>query len=198
VDPDPITRPSLIARIRVPGDADAWGQFAAVYGPLVHGYARRHGLQDCDAADLTQDVLKSVAGAVGALDHKSGRGAFRKWLFTITRNKIIDFYRSPRNRERGAGDTGALQVLAEVPAPHEEPEWDREYERQVFGWAADRVRPEFQSPTWRAFWLTAVEGRPGPEVAAELGMSLGAVHVARSRVLARLKAVVRELVGADE
>jgi RNA polymerase sigma-70 factor (ECF subfamily) len=188
----------LIARIRAPGDADAWEQFAAVYGPLVRGYARRHGLQDSDAADLTQDVLKSVTGAVGTLDHQPGRGAFRKWLFTVTRNKIRDFYKSPRHRERGAGDTDALKMLAEVPAPHEEPEWEREYERQVFGWAAERVRPEFQTPTWRAFWLTAVEGRTGPEVAAELGMSLGAVHVARSRVLARLKSVVRELVGADE
>jgi RNA polymerase sigma-70 factor (ECF subfamily) len=198
MDPDPSTRPSLIARIRAPDDADAWGQFVAVYGPLVHGFARRRGLQEADAADVTQEVLRAVARAAGDLDHQPGRGAFRRWLFTLARNRVIDFYKSARRRDRGAGDTDALEMLAEVPAPHEEPDWDREYERQVFGWAADRVRPEFQEKTWRAFWLTAVEGRPGPEAAAELGMSLGAVHVARSRVLARLKVVVRELAGEDE
>jgi RNA polymerase sigma-70 factor (ECF subfamily) len=195
---DPSTRPSLIVRIRAPDDAEAWGQFVAVYGPLVHRFARRHGLQDADAADLTQEVLRAVARAAGGLDHRPDRGSFRRWLFTVARNRLIDFCKSAQRREQGAGDTDALDRLAQVPAPHEEPDWDRDYERQVLGWAADRVRPEFQETTWRAFWLTAVEGRPGPEAAAALGMSLGAVHVARSRVLARLRAVVRELMGEEE
>jgi RNA polymerase sigma factor (sigma-70 family) len=197
MDTNPSTRLSLIARIRAPNDTAAWSEFVAVYSPLVYRFARRHGLQDADAADISQDVLRAVVGAVGGLEHQPGRGAFRRWLFTVARNRLIDFYKSARHRDRGTGSSDTLDLLLEVPAPHEEPDWDREYERQVFGWAADRVRPEFQQNTWRAFWLTAVEGRSGPEAVAILGMSLGAVHVARSRVLARIRSVVRELVGDD-
>jgi RNA polymerase sigma-70 factor (ECF subfamily) len=111
--------------------------------------------------------------------------------------RMTDFYKSASRRDRGAGDTAALERLAEVPAPPDEADWDREYERRVLAWAADRVRGEFQDTTWRAFWRTAVDGVPGPEAAKELGLSLGAVHVARSRVLARLKAVVRDHLGEE-
>ncbi len=189
------TRPSLIARVRDPRDETAWAEFAALYAPLIRRAARRAGLQEADADDLTQDVLRSVAGAVGGLDVRPG--AFRRWLYTVVRNRVTDFYKSARRRDRGAGDTAALERLAEVPAPLDEADWDREYERQVLAWAADRVRGEFQPSTWRAFWLTAVDGRPGPDAAKELGLSLGAVHVARSRVLARLRAVVRDHLGEE-
>ena len=189
------TRPSLIARVRDPQDGTAWTEFAALYAPLIQRAARRAGLQEADADDLTQDVLRSVAGSVGGLELRPG--AFRRWLYTVVRNRVTDFYKSAQRRDRGAGDTAALERLAEVPAPLVEADWDREYERRMLAWAADRVRGEFQPSTWRAFWLTAVDGRPGPEAARELGLSLGAVHVARSRVLARLKAVVREHLGEE-
>ena len=188
----PATRPSLLVRIRDTGDRQAWSQFVEVYAPLVYGFARKHGLQDADAADLTQDVMQSVAGAVRALAYDPRRGSFRGWLHTVARNRLLDFRR--KRQARGSGDTAVQAVLEAQPAPPEpDPDWDRDYERRVFAWAAERVRVEFREPTWRAFWLTAVEGRPGDEAAAELGLSLGAVHVAKSRVLARLKETVRPL-----
>lgn len=194
----PSTRHSLIGRIRSADDVDAWTQFVAIYGPLVRGYARRCGLQEADADDVVQEVFRAVAAAILELEHRPGRGAFRRWLFTITRHRLLDFLKRARRREHGARATNAMALLVDRAAPDQEPEWDQEYERQVFTWAAKRVQPQFQEHTWRAFWRTAVEGRPGPQVAAELGMSLGAVHVARSRVLARLREEVRGLVGDDE
>ena len=49
-----------------------------LYAPLVYGYVRRHGLQDADAADLTQIVLRAVASAVGRLDYDPKRGSW--WM----------------------------------------------------------------------------------------------------------------------
>jgi RNA polymerase sigma-70 factor (ECF subfamily) len=83
----PTTRPSLLVRIRDPQDSQAWTQFVEVYAPLVYGFARKHGLQDADAADVTQDVLRAVAGAAGRLEYDPQRGSFRGWLLTIVRNK---------------------------------------------------------------------------------------------------------------
>ena len=95
------TRPSLLVRIRDPGDREAWRQFVALYAPLIHRLARQRGLQDADAADLTQDVLRAVAMAAPGLVYDPSRGSFRGWLFTVTCHKIHDFRESRRHRDRG-------------------------------------------------------------------------------------------------
>jgi RNA polymerase sigma-70 factor (ECF subfamily) len=191
--PSPDTRPSLLVRIRDGADSEAWQLFVDLYGPLVYGLGRKHGLQDADAADLTQDVLQAVAAAVRSLVYDPRRGSFRGWLYTIARNRLLDFLRRKR-LVQGSGDAAVQELLEKQPAPAvPEADWDRDYERRVFAWAAERVRVDFRPHTWQAFWLTAVEGLTGEEAAGRLGMSLGAVQVARSRVLARLKETVRPL-----
>jgi RNA polymerase sigma-70 factor (ECF subfamily) len=195
---EPSTRPSLLVRLRDPRDGLAWGQFVDVYAPLVYGFARKHGLQDADAADLTQEVLRAVAGAVGRLEYDPARGSFRGWLFTVVRNKLRNFLEARQRHEQGQGDSAAQAWLEAQPAPEGEQEalWEREYEQRLFAWAADQVRGGFQDATWRAFWLTAVENRSAREVAAALGLSLGAVYIAKSRVLARLREQIRQVQDA--
>ena len=121
------------------------------------------------------------------------RSAFRGWLFTVTRNKIRDFLTSRQARERGSGDTAMMQLLEEQPEPVEEAEWDAEYQQRAFAWAAERVRGQFEERTWQAFWLAAVEHKSGDEVAKALQMSVGAVYVAKNRVVARLRQEVQVL-----
>lgn len=188
------TRPSLLVRIRDPGDREAWQQFVALYAPLIHGLARQRGLQDADAADLTQEVLRAVALAAPALVYDPERGSFRGWLYTVTCHKLHDFRAGRLNRERGSGDSATHRLLADQPAPEDEADrWEREYQRHLFALAVEQVRDGFEATTWRAFWLTAVEGKTGEEAALSLGLSVGAVYVARSRVLARLKKQVQLL-----
>src|SRR5947209_958507 len=94
----PYTRASLLLRLRDPRDEAAWAEFIQLYAPLVYGFARRQGLQDADAADLSQDVLSAVAGAVGRLEYDPGRGAFRNWLFTVVRRKLLNWQAARKNR----------------------------------------------------------------------------------------------------
>jgi RNA polymerase sigma factor (sigma-70 family) len=189
----PNTRASLLVRLRDPRDATAWSEFVGRYAPLVYGWARRKGLQDADAADVTQDVLRSFAGAAANLRYDPARGAFRGWLFTVTRNKLHNFRARRASEPPGAGDTATLRLLDEQPGPDEQERWEQEYRRRLFTLAAERARPQFEDKTWRAFWLTAVDGRTGEEAAQTLKMSVGAVYVAKNRVLAWLRREVREL-----
>ena len=77
VDPAAMqTRPSLLIRLRDVGDADAWRTFVTIYAPLVHRFGRRHGLQDADAADLTQDVLGEVCRAIRSFEYQPARDVF--------------------------------------------------------------------------------------------------------------------------
>jgi RNA polymerase sigma factor (sigma-70 family) len=184
----PPTHASLLVRLRDPQDEAAWRQFVDLYTPLVYGYARKQGLQDADAADLSQEVLAAVAGAVSRLEYDPQRGAFRDWLFTIVRHKLLNWRRARVNRLRGSGDTDIQRLLQQLPAAQtNEKEWQAEWEQRLFAWASEQVRRDVAPSTWQAFWRTAVDGQPAREVASALGLSLAAVYVARSRVLARLK-----------
>jgi len=194
MDNSPVTRVTLLVRLRDARDDRAWSQFVELYAPLVFGFARKHGLQDADAADLTQDVLQAVSGGIRRLDYDPRRGSFRGWLFTVVRNKLRNFLAAQNRPGRGSGDTDAQQRLQELPAREEDQAawWDQEYERRVFAWAAAQVRGHFQESTWQAFWQTAVEGKTGPAVARGLGLSVAAVYLAKGRVTDRLKRLIRE------
>src|SRR5262245_15026273 len=189
----PHTRPSLLLRLRDAADREAWRQFVELYAPLVYRFARRRGLQDADAADLTQEVLHAVARTGDRFDYDPGRGTFRAWLFTVARNKLHTFLKRRARRRNGEVDVDRLPEEPAAPGPDEVAQWEQEYEQRLFDWAADLVRGRFQEATWQAFWLTAVEGRSAKEAASELGVSIGAIYIARSRVLARLKEQVRLL-----
>lgn len=191
----PLTRPSLLLRLRDHQDQQAWAQFVDVYAPLIYDYARQQGLQDADAADLAQACLRRFAVSVGRFEYEPQRGSFRSWLFTLVRNKLRDFRDRPRSFERGSGDSRIQQLLESqaAPARDEAAEWDREWRRNMFAWAAEQVRPRVQETTWQAFWKTAVDNKSGHEVAAELGLTVAAVYLAKSRVMARLRAVIDEV-----
>jgi RNA polymerase sigma-70 factor (ECF subfamily) len=169
-----------------------WREFVGLYGPVVYGYARRRGLPDAAAAKLMQEVLRSVARA-GRREYDPARGTFRGWLYTVTRDEIDRFLEGQRTRPRVAGD------VADPDGPADgDGNWDREYRRQLSARAVERVEHEFQPNIWRAFWRTAVEGRPVSDVGAELGMTSGAVYVARSQVLVRLREEIQILQAEAE
>jgi RNA polymerase sigma-70 factor (ECF subfamily) len=193
-DPLP-TRASLLARLGDPQDRAAWRQFVELYASLVYGFARQRGLQDADAADLTQEVFLAVSRKAGRWHYDPQRGSFRGWLYGVTRNLLAKSQQRRRSQPVGSGGTDAQQRLAEQPNPGNDMEdaWEQEFQRQLFRLAADRVRDQFADTTWQAFWRTAVEGQSAADAAAELGLSVGAVYVARSRVLARLTEEVHQL-----
>jgi RNA polymerase sigma factor (sigma-70 family) len=194
MDEPPATRRSLIVKLRDPADSDAWCEFVALYEPLVYRLARRKGLQDADARDLCQEVFRTVSQAIDRWDLDPARGSFRGWLSRIARNLLVNFLTRRPYRLRGSGSTSVQELLEAQPAqdPSASALFEAEYRRQLFRWAADEVRGEFASTTWHAFWQTAVEGRPPSDVAAELNLSVGAVYIARSRVLARLRHRIRQ------
>jgi RNA polymerase sigma-70 factor (ECF subfamily) len=191
----------LLTRIRDGRDVEAWREFVHIYGPVVYRFARNRGLQDADAADLMQDVLRSVARNAHRMEYDPARGTFRGWLYTVTRNKIYNFLSSQRNRPRGTGDTDAHERLDATPSRDDDgpdADWEKEYQRRLSARAMERVKHEFQLATWQAFWQTAVEGKAAAEVGAGLKMTPGAVYVAKSRVLARLREEVRKLMDDEE
>lgn len=193
----PPTRPTLVIRLRGARDEEAWRQFAELYAPAVFRMCRRRGLQEADAADVSQEVLRSVAA--GPLQYDPERGPFRSWLYGIVRNKVNDFLHRRSRHPSGTGGSDVLELIRNVPDAEDEAErWEQEYQRQLFAVAAEKVRAVVDDSTWQAFWQTAIDGRPARDVAQALGMSEGTVYVAKSRVVARIKKHVHEIEGNQQ
>lgn len=194
MEPSPTTRPSLLLRLAADDDRESWQQFVEIYAPVVFAFARRRGLQDADAADIAQEVLTRVAEQFRQRKYDPRRGSFRGWLLTLTRHEIYDWLQDRARRADPGGGTEALQHLAQITDPRDdEAVWQREFAERVFAWAAARVRSQVSPPTWAAFWQTTVEQAKGEVVAAELGMSVAAVYLAKSRVMKRLREQVAEI-----
>lgn len=189
----PETRLSLLARLREPGDQEAWREFAAIYQPLIQRLAMQRGLQDADAQEIAQEALLAVAGAIDRWTPDPQRASFRTWLFCIARNLTINLLKQRQRLPRVAGGTDMLELLNEQPAQDDDAvRFDQELRRERFRWAAERVRSEFRESTWLAFWQTCVDGKAVAAVAKDLHMSVGAIYVARSRVMTRLRQVIEK------
>ena len=191
----PETRASLLVRMRDPQDGRAWSEFVEIYEPVVYRLARGQGLQDADACDLTQQVLMAVSSRVEHWDPDRSKGSFRGWLNCVARNLIVNLMIKRKRHPPGSADSGVQRMLDEKPAPagEESTLFDVEYRRQLFRWAAGQVRVEFRETTWDAFWQTCVDGCQIKTTAKQLDMSVGAVYIARSRVLARLRERIEQL-----
>jgi RNA polymerase sigma-70 factor (ECF subfamily) len=191
----PSTSRSLLERIRV-ADAAAWDRLVQLYAPLVYYWCRRWDLQAQDTADVFQEVFLSVAQHVAGFRKERPGDTFRGWLRVITRNKILDQLRRRGKEACAEGGTDAQIRMADLPAPmkpEDESVAEDQAARSLFLRGLTFIRGEFEPRTWQAFWETAVEGRAAADVAHQLAMTPGAVRVAKSRVLQRLRSELGDL-----
>ncbi len=189
------TSASLLLRIRDHRDESAWGDFLKVYMPLVYSYGLKYGLQDSDSADLAQETIRRVFLAINSFDYDPDTGSFRGWLLTVARNELRRMKNRLDGTTSGSGDTDVARLLADEPSPLEQDKWEREYQMHMFHWAARQVQTEFREGTWQAFWFTVVENEPIESVSRNLQMSPGAIYIARSRVLARIRNLIATIEG---
>jgi len=182
------TRQSLLLRAQT-GEENAWKDLTDLYRPLIIGWLNRQGVPAVDLEDLTQDVLLSVVKSLPAFEHSDNRGAFRAWLRTIVCSRTTDYWRAIGASTQASGGSGATAALQQIADPDSDlnRQWDEEHDRYVLGCLLDLVEAEFEPATLRAFQRLALDGAGGAEVANELGMSVAAVYVAKSRVLQRIR-----------
>ena len=183
------TSASLLDRLRIQPDEQAWQRLNDLYTPLIQGWLRRQAVLGADNDDLVQEVLIVVMRKLPQFEHNRRRGAFRSWLRTITVNCLRDFWRTQRLRPLATGDSRFLEVLARLEDPNSQDsrQWDHEHDRLVTKRLLQLLESQFEPTTWKAFFMVTLEEKSPKDVAAELGISLSSVYVAKSRVLAKLR-----------
>jgi RNA polymerase sigma-70 factor (ECF subfamily) len=189
------TRASLLLRA-IERDDNAWRQMVDLYGPLVTDWCRGCGLDSASIADVVQEVFLTLSTSLGRFRSEPGAGAFRGWLWKITRNKVIDRYRRIKYQANATGGSEATrqwnELVDPVSIPDQEPS-GADALQELTRRALQQIQCEFQPQTWSAFWRSAVDGLPSQVVADELGISTASVRQARSRILRRLRLHIGDL-----
>ena len=190
----PDTRASLLLQLQAGVDHDGWHDFVAIYRPIIYRLARKRGLQDADAQDLTQQVLVSIAGAIERWHPHDESTRFRHWLRRVARNAISNAL-TRRPRDIAAGGTSIQDVLEWQDERDSDlsREIELEHRRELFLIAASCVKTEVSADTWQVFQLTVIEGCAIAEVASRMNKSVGAAYAARGRVMNRLRRIVNEM-----
>jgi DNA-directed RNA polymerase specialized sigma24 family protein len=161
------TSASLLERLNDHEDTAAWQRMVALYSPLIRSWLRRHGVPEGDADDLTQEVLGIV---------------------------VREF---PRFRHNATGQKDFEALLDQLEDPNSDlsRQWDQEHDQHVVRRLLDLIEPDFRPTTWQAFRRQAIDGAPADVVAAELGLTVNAALIAKSRVLQQLRRQAGDLVG---
>jgi len=180
---------SLLARAR-DNDPEGWRRLVELYSPLLYSWCRRGGFDGDQSADIVQEVLAKVARNLGAFRRDRPGDTFRGWLRVIARNQIRDFVRRQEKEPRGIGGSTAQQQWGQLTDEQLDASLSGNADAEpgeLFRRALGLIQTHFEERTWRAFWQTTIDGRSSADVAADLGMSAGAVRQAKSKVLARLR-----------
>jgi RNA polymerase sigma-70 factor (ECF subfamily) len=181
------TSSSLIGRVAA-HDPEAWQRLAKLYAPLVYRWARVAGLQESDAADIVQEVFRSVSQSIQSYDTSRASG-FRAWLWGVARNKLREHFRRRASSPQAIGGTDAHAQFAQVPELElsSEDASGCDPEAELLHRALSYIRVEFEDSTWQAFWRATVAGESTEDIASALGISRQAVRQAKYRVLRRLR-----------
>jgi len=193
------TSTNLIRRANA-GDEAAWDRIVDLYGPSIYRWARIKGLQASDATDVMQEVFRDVVRSLHTFGKTGEAGSFRGWLYVITRNELMQFFRREKQNFNATGGTTAHIQLSEMwdeqSAPNDSIS-DKD-ENRIVHRALELIRPEFEESTWNAFWRMTVDGHTATDIGNDLGMTAKAVRQAKYRVLLKLRTMLDDgLTGAD-
>ena len=187
------TRLSLIGRLRDGNDPQAWRIFADIYGRMIMRWLMAKGIDANDAEDVRQEVLAAVYDHIESFSHNGRLGAFRKWLRSITVNRL---HRLVQVKKRHEGNREHLTWIAEQLSDHDSEltrRWDREHEREIVLAMLDEISAIFSPTSVEAFRRLAIDGQSAAQVAADLDLSPGALRVTQHRVIRRLRELIAQM-----
>jgi len=163
------TDASLMERI-VQRDAAALETLYDRYARPVYSLVLRISQQPASAEEIVQDVFMQLWR--NAKHYQATRGPLEPWLFTVARNRALDFLRLKREKQRRREDSVDFDLRpSAVVQP--DPEGAMDQSRR-----AEKVRTLMNSlpePQRRAIELAFFEGMTHSEISTAIGEPLGTV-----------------------
>jgi RNA polymerase sigma-70 factor (ECF subfamily) len=216
-DDEPIpTRASLLQRLKDPADHASWDRFHRTYRGLIHGVARRAGLNETEADEVVQETLIAVAKRMPEFRYDPAKDSFKGWLLQVTRWRIADQFRKreqvslvhssgtlspPMGEGRSEGrrpddDTARTATIDRIPDPAGSALtaiWDEEWAKHRLNTALSRIKRAVNPAYYEIYHLHVILSKPVSEVKRALGVNVGQIYLAKYRVGALLKKELKKL-----
>ena len=191
---------TLLQSIKKSSDRESWQTLNDLYSPMIRRWLKNANVRFADEDDLLQEVFLTVAEKIPTFERGQNEGSFRSWLKHVTLNCFRNFYRKRGNQGQAAGGTDIDEFVKQLEDPGSSlsKAWDIEHQRAVFQYLIQMVKPTFSEETWKAFFDTSILSRTTNEVAEEIGTTVGAVHTAKSRVLAEMRRIGQGLIEEED
>jgi RNA polymerase sigma-70 factor (ECF subfamily) len=177
---DRVEDEALMTAVAVNADKQAFGRLFGRYAPKVKAHLVARGAPAGVADELTQEVMLVVWRKAALFDAR--KGSLVTWLYTISRNCLLNHVRQAGRREIDvdAPDAG------EAPASTEQQLIEAERRRSL-ALSLERLPPEQRDILRRAYW----QGQTLQECADDTAVPLGTVKTRVRLALGHL----REMLG---
>lgn len=188
------TSVSFLDSLKADDGSDSWREFVDLYAPLIRIWLSGQHVREQERDDVTQEVMSVVLRKLPDFQRQR-TGSFRNWLKQITLNCWRN-YRRKNNKAAGVGGSDFGQMMGELTDPDSQMsrQWDQQHDQYVLQQLLEKIRPMVRDSTWAAFRSVTIDGKTPEEAAEELGVSVNAVYVAKSRVLSQLRKLSEGLV----
>lgn len=185
----------LLESLKDPAQDAVWREFDLRYRPLLVSFGRSLGLSPEDAEEVAQESLTGFVRAYRQGKYSRERGRLSSWIIAIARNRIADRRRVLAKRAGQRGESAMIDLRNDAQLTQL---WETERRRNIYFRALDMLREggKTEERTMLAFELVTLRGVPAQSAAAECGMSVDEVYVAKNRVTKRLRAIVEKLTAA--
>jgi RNA polymerase sigma factor (sigma-70 family) len=192
------TRSTLLSRLKDWDDHASWKDFFDTYWKLIYATAIKSGLNDAEAQDVVQDTVISVAKKMHEFKYDPALGSFKGWLLQLTRWRILNQLkkRLPHNASDTKSDNGGTSTLDRQPDPATldlTAYWNEEWQKNLIDAAIEKVKEQTSAKQYEIFYLHVVKKFSAAEVAKTLSVSRAQVYLAKLRVSALVKKIVRNL-----
>lgn len=170
------------------GEAWARERIYNVYRGRIQFWIQQQGVRGADVDDVHQNVITSILRSLTRFKRQNSSHSLAAWIRHITKCRTQDYYRSLKsNRVTYAGDQIDHFSQPVLPDDSRHPElWSAKVRD-----AMAIVEAEFEVHNWQAFCRTVFDEATPAEVAKELGISVNVVYLAKSRILKRLRDLLR-------
>lgn len=178
------TKKSLLEAIRS-GDEVSWQEFYETYRPLIVVRGRDYRLNVAETDELVQAVMLCFFNRSQVFVYDRGKGRFRDYLGVMIYHCALNIIRQRRKNEI---DCDKVEL-----AEPDQDRWLQEWQQHIMTLALKQLKLQLEDSTFQAFELYAVKGEPPEKVAKFLKMPVNTVYVAKSRAVAKLRRIVKQL-----
>lgn len=190
------TRASLIRRLKDWRDDSSWQDFFDTYWKLIYGVARKSGLTECEAEDVVQETIFSVAKHIPTFQYDPSIGSFKSWLLKMAVWRIKDQFRK-RGRLHLASqttidstNTAQEQNLCSIDF---EKVWDAEWENTLLQSALAKTRRRVDPQHYQIFDFSINKEWSVEKIAKYFSVKVDQVYLIKHRVKTVVEEEIRRL-----